>query len=71
MYEKYTPVRQQALFAPFIQISRFYPFLFMGRGATPRYLANGFVKRRLELAQHLIESLSGAPANIAAGDFAG
>ena len=71
MYEKYTPVRQQALFAPFIQISRFYPFLFKGRGATPRYLANGFVKRHFEFAQHLMESPSGVPANIAAGDFAG
>ena len=37
MYEKYTPVRQQALFAPFIQISAFYSFLFKGRGATSHY----------------------------------
>ena len=35
MYEKYTPVRQQALFAPFIQISVFYSFLFKGRGVIP------------------------------------
>ena len=39
MYEKYTPVRQQALFAPFIQISAFYSFLFWGRGVAPRYFA--------------------------------
>ena len=44
MYEKYTPVRQQALFAPFIQISVFYSFLFKGRGVTPRYSANNCVK---------------------------
>ena len=38
MYEKYTPVRQQALFAPFIQISAFYSFLFsrqLGTGLYP------------------------------------
>ena len=36
-----------------------------------RYLANGFVKRHLELAQHLMGSPFGVPTNIAAGDFAG
>ncbi len=50
MYEKYTPVRQQALFAPFIQISAFYSFLFKGKKVIPPLFRDLLCQPRLELA---------------------
>ena len=55
----------------FIQISAFYSFLFKGKKVIPPLFRDLLCQPRLELAQHLMESPFGVPANIAAGDFAG